>query len=712
MKKILGIILLTTIILQSGVSFGQEKLFTLDDIIYRNRTIFPARILQLQWIGATDYYAYAKEDAMYKVSAKRGTETLLFDLDMLNKELYLNGFDSIKRLPVITFNADETCHFTTKNIYYSYDFNSYDLKKINSIPDTAENIEFHEKTGFAAYTVQNNLYYVIDGKTKQITFDEDPGIVNGQTVHRNEFGISKGIFWSPAGSKIAFYRKDETMVTDYPLVNIDSRIAEIENTKYPMAGMTSEEVTLGVFDLATGNTVFMKTGEPDNQYLTTVTWGPDGKYIYISLLNRDQNHLKLIQYDVATGNFVKTLFEESNPKYVEPEDPLYFHPEQKAQFIWISERDGYNHLYIYNTDGALIKQLTKGSWVVTKFLGFFGDKTACFIGTKESPLEKNLYAVNLKSGFITRISPDKGTHNTKISDDGKYILDSYSNLDVSREYKLLNHKGDVIRILREDSDPLEEYKMGEMSIFTLKSKNDVDLYCRLIKPVDFDSTKQYPAIIYVYGGPHAQLITDSWLGGARLFLYYLAHKGFVVFTLDNQGSANRGRDFEQAIFRNCGTLEVSDQMIGADYMRSLSFVDPERIGVDGWSYGGFITISMMLKNPGLFKVGVAGGPVINWKYYEIMYGERYMDTPQDNPDGYKNANLLNYVDDLEGKLMIIHGTNDPTVVWQNSLRFLKEAITKGKQIDYFVYPGHGHNVRGVDRSHMYEKITNYFLKNL
>ena len=214
------------------------------------------------------------------------------------------------------------------------------------------------------------------------------------------------------------------------------------------------------------------------------------------------------------------------------------------------------------------------------------------------------------------------------------------------------------------------------------------------------------------GGNHAQLITDSWLWGGRVILNYLAQKGFVVFTLDNQGSANRGRDFEQALFRNTGTVEVSDQVIGADYLKSLSFVDPERIGVDGWSYGGFMTISMMLQNPGLFKVGVAGGPVIDWKYYEVMYGERYMDTPQDNPDGYKNACLINYVDDLEGKLMIIHGTNDPTVVWQNSLLFLKEAIKKGKQLDYFVYPCHGHNVRGVDRSHMYEKITNYFIDNL
>ncbi|PLW93261.1 MAG: S9 family peptidase [Marinilabiliales bacterium] len=713
MKKLFGILLLSIIVLQANILPAQDKLLTLDDINYRNRALFPDRIPQLQWIGDSDDYAFAEENAIYKVTAKRGTEKLLFDLDMINKEMYVNGFDSLNRLPSVSFNDDKTCQFKSGNIYFLYDFNTYDLKKINTIPDTAENIEFNDKTGAAAYTVNNNLYLVVDGKVKQITFDDDPGIVNGQTVHRNEFGITKGIFWSPSGTKIAFYRKDETMVTDYPLVNLDTRIAELANTKYPMAGMTSEEVTLGVYDLVRGNTVFMKTGEPKEQYLTSVSWGPDGKYIYIALLNRDQNHLKLTQYDVATGNIIKILFEEFHTKYVEPEDPIYFNPENSEEFIWISERDGYNHLYLHSaTDGALLKQLTKGDWVVTDFLGFYGDQTVYFLGTKESPLEKNIYSVNLKDGNITRISPDHGTHGAQVSSDGKYILDYFSSIDVSREYKLLNQKGEVMRVLQENHDPLKEYKLGALSIFTLKSENGDDLYCRMIKPVDFDSAKKYPIFIYVYGGPHAQLISDSWLGGAQLFLYYMAQKGFVVFTLDNHGTANRGRDFEQSIFRNLGTLEVRDQMIGVDYLKSLPYVDPDRIGVDGWSYGGFMTISMMLKNPGVFKVGVAGGPVIDWQYYEIMYGERYMDTPQDNPEGYKNACLLNYVEDLQGKLMIIHGTNDPTVVWQNSLQFLKKAIEANKQMDYFVYPGHGHNVRGVDRSHMYEKISNYFIDNL
>ena len=708
MKNLFKLFLTFTIITGSLSLVAQEKLLTPEDAIYMNREIYPASISQLQWIEQTNNYAYAKEDAIYKVSAKGGTETLLVNLDMLNKGLNQNNYDSISRLPRITFFSPNSCRFKIKNNFFVYDIIDSKLQWINKVPDSAENIDFENDTRFIAYTADNNLFISIDGKIRQVTFDENKEIVNGKAVHRVEFGIEKGIFWSPESKMLAYYKKDETMVADYPLVDITSRIAKVENTKYPMAGMTSHEVTLNVYNLETEQTVTMKTGEPEDQYLTSVTWGPLGEYIYIGLLNREQNHLKLNKYNVLNGEFVATIIEEQHPKYVEPENPMYFLPNKKDHFIWFSERNGWNHMYLYNTKGELIRQLTKGEWAVTNFLGYYGKKKAWFKGTKESPLENNIYSVEVETGKLKRISPNHGTHRALINTSGKYIIDIYSSTDVSREYLLLNSKGKQIRIIKEDKQPLADYNLGEMSIFTLKSNADDDLYCRLIKPINFDSTKQYPVIVYVYGGPHAQMITDSWLGGAGLFLNYLAEQGYVVFTLDNRGSANRGRDFEQAIHRNVGLHEVEDQMVGVSYLKSLPYVDSTRIGVDGWSYGGFMTISMMLDNPGVFKVGVAGGPVIDWQYYEVMYGERYMDTPQENPDGYKNSNLLNKVDKLEGKLMIIHGTKDPTVVWQHSLQFIKHAIDEDKDIDYFVYPGHGHNMRGINRAHLYKKITNYF----
>jgi len=702
MKKTTVLFLLLPLIFIGFTLPAQDKLLTPEDAIYMNRALYPGRISQLQWIGQTENYVYAKENAFYQVKARKGTETLLLDLDMLNKGMNNLGLDSLKRLPGMDFFGDDQARFSVKNKYFEYQLDAQTLTQVNEIPKEAENIDYEKDTRFIAYTIENNLYFSVDGKSTQITNDSDKG-----TVHRVEFGITKGIFWSPESKKLAFYHKDETMVTDYPLVDITTRIAEVENTKYPMAGMTSEQVKLGVYDLESGKTVYMKTGEPLDQYLTAITWGPEGKLLYIALLNREQNHLKLNSYDATTGDFVRTLFEETDPHYVEPENPLYFLPNQKDQFVWFSERDGFNHLYLYNTKGELIRQLTSGNWLVTGILGFRGEKLF-FTGTKESPLQDNVYSVEIKTGEITRISPDHGTHNAMVSNSGKYILDIYSSTDVTREYKLLDSKGKTLRILLDDKNTLADYNLGKMSIFTLDAEDGTPLYCRMIKPIDFDSTKTYPVIVYVYGGPHAQLITDSWLGGAGLFLNYLAEQGYLIWTLDNRGSANRGRDFEQAIHRHLGQLEVQDQMVGVNYLKSLPYVDSERIGVDGWSYGGFMTISLMLDNPGVFKVGVAGGPVIDWKYYEVMYGERYMDMPEENPEGYEQASLLNKVDSLQGKLMIIHGTKDPTVVWQQSLAFLQTAIEKRKDIDYFVYPGHGHNMSGMDRAHLYEKITRYF----
>ncbi len=692
---------------------AQKKQLTVEDGSYMNYELFPKRLSQLKWMGSSDNFSYVANNKLVKGRATSPERDTILTVDDLNAGMTDLKMDSLKRFPSIKYLDDNKIRFTYKNKLFVTDIISKKLDFVNEYDDEAANRDIHPKTNAIAYTIDNNLYIAVDKDQIQLTNDEDKGIVNGQSVHRQEFGIYKGTFWSPGGNYLAFYRKDQTMVGDYPLVNIDTREATVKNIKYPMAGMASEEVTLGVYDLKNKKTVFLKTGEPKDHYLTAVTWGPNEKYIYIAILNRDQNHLWLNQYDVETGDFVKTLFEEENPKYVEPEHPLFFLKNSSGRFVWFSERDGYDHLYLYDTEGELIKQLTKGKWVVTEYLGTDPkEKKIFFQATKESPLEKNVYSVEIKSGKITRITPDHGTHSVMINESGEYFIDSYSSTDVAREIKIENSKGKVIQTLLENSDPLADYETGEMSIFTLKADDGSDLYCRMIKPANFIPTEKYPVIVYVYGGPHAQLVTDSWLGGAGLFLNYLASDGYVIFTLDNHGSANRGRDFEQAVFRNLGTLEIADQMKGIEYLKSLDFVDPDRIGVDGWSYGGFMTISLKLRKPDVFKVGCAGGPVIDWKYYEVMYGERYMDTPETNPEGYDTACLLNYTKNLTGKLLVIHGTMDPTVVWQHSLKFIKQCVTDDVQVDYFVYPGHGHGVGGRDRLNLNKKIKLYFDENL
>lgn len=697
-------------ILFSNLS-SQEKQLTFKDAAYLNPDIRPKSLKQLKWMGVTDNFAFVYKNKLVKINAASQKADTILDLKDINTQLKDLDIKESKRFPGISFIDENSFRFSHENKLLLFDIKAKKLQQLNSYRDDAENIDIETNTFNVAYTIDNNLFVSVNGSEIGITDDTDDGIVNGQAVHRREFGIEKGTFWSPKGSYLAFYHKDETMVKDYPLVNIDTRIAEVKNTKYPMAGETSHHVMVGIYNLENGKTIFLKTGEPAEQYLTNISWGPEEKFIYVAVLNRDQNHMKLNSYNAVTGEFVKTLFEENNDKYVEPEHGMFFLTSNPEQFLWMSEKDGYDHLYLYEVSGKMIKQLTKGEWVVKDFLGYDnkGSK-AYFTGTKDSPLERQVYTVSLKSGDITKLSIGKGTHKAVFSNDKNYFIDVYSSFteDVCRKYSLVSAKGKTLNILLDATDPMKDYNLGETSLITLKSSDNKDLYCRLIKPSNFDPDKKYPVFIYVYGGPHAQLVTDSWLAGGGLFLNLLAQRGYVIFTMDNRGSANRGRDFEQAIFRDIGTVEAEDQMKGVEYLKSLDYVDPDRIGVDGWSYGGFMTISLLTRYPDVFKVGVAGGPVIDWKYYEVMYGERYMDTPQDNPDGYENSSLLNRAKDLQSKLLIIHGTVDPTVVWQNSLDFVERCVKEGVQMDYFVYPGHEHNVRGKDRAHLYEKIFNYF----
>jgi dipeptidyl-peptidase 4 len=692
---------------------AQDKKLTIEDASYMNRSLFPSSIKGLGWRAATDQYTNVENNSLVvtPASAKKG-DTLL-KLDELNRSLADAGKDEMKGFPGISWTGENEFTFIHKNTLYSFNTEEKMLSERNNYPEEAKNADLSPDNKTIAYTIDNNLYTAIGGRQVQVTNNEEPGIMNGQEVHRREFGINTGTFWSPEGRYLAFYRKDETMVTDYPLIDIKKRIAKPDPVKYPMAGMTSHEVTLGVYDPEKGSTVFLDTGEPADQYLTCVTWGPEENYIYIAVLNRDQNHMKLNKYDAETGAFVKTLFEEKDEEYVEPENQLYFLNETTDRFLWMSERDGFKHLYLYDTEGNLIEQITSGEWLVKDYLGTDSDDDhAYFTATKNGPLNNELYSVNLRNLKINRITTDDGTHFVIPSEDFEYFIDVFSDTVTARTYSIINNKGKLMKVLMESEDPLREYNTGETDIFTLKAEDGTDLYCRMIRPPDFDPGKKYPAIIYVYGGPHAQLVTNSWMGGASLFLHYLAQQGYVVFTLDNRGSANRGLEFEQSVFRNLGTLEVRDQMTGVEYLRSLPYIDAERIGAHGWSYGGFMTISLMLKQPETFKTGVCGGPVTDWKYYEIMYGERDMDTPESNPEGYESSSLLNLAENLEGKLLIIHGTYDPVVVWQHSLDLIDRFIKEGKQVDYFVYPGHGHGVGGRDRVHLNRKMADYFMNNL
>ncbi|WFE86008.1 S9 family peptidase [Parabacteroides chongii] len=705
---------------------AQDKQFTLHDLIPGGKTysrFVPENRSGLQWAG--DMYIYVEKNIVIGAKPKHYPE-IRVSRSGLNQALQAAGLDSVARMPVfsVPYKGQQILAFTHKQHRIHYDMQERKVVADYQLDKAGSNYEFCPANSYLAFTDGNNIKILSpDNQTRIVTRETMDGVVCGQAVHQREFGINKGLFWSPKGSALAFYRMDESMVTDYPIVNIDARCAKAEPQKYPMAGMKSHEVTIGVYNLSNGETVWLQTGTPKEKYLTNIAWSPDEKSIYIAELNRDQNEMHLVRYSALTGEKEADLFTEKNDRYVEPQHPVLFLPNDPEKFIWQSQRDGYNHLYLYDTSGKLLKQLTKGDWIVMNVLGFDPKGENLFITSTQphplssfsygTPLNINGWRLDMKKGETHLISGGtglQGVHNLSISPDGKYAIDNYSAPDIPRKIEIVQTKNrKTVETLLTAKNPYEGYALPEIEVGTIKAADGVtDLNYRLVKPVGLDESKKYPAIIYVYGGPHAQLITGDFMNGGRGWDIYMAQRGYVMLTVDSRGSANRGFEFESVIHRNLGVNEMADQVKGADFLKSLPYVDADRIGVHGWSYGGFMTTNLMLSYPEIFKVGVAGGPVIDWSNYEIMYGERYMDRPQDNPEGYKNANMKLKAGNLKGHLLMIHGDIDPVVVWQHSLGFLKACVEADTYPDYFVYPRHQHNVIGKDRPHLYEKITRYF----
>ncbi|MFA7687117.1 MAG: DPP IV N-terminal domain-containing protein [Moheibacter sp.] len=689
-----------TAILLGSVVFAQTKQLTMQEAV----TGIRAEGKNYQWLPDSD--------KLYeKVKTGYGNALVTYEAATLKADTLLRSTDFAagNNVPNLVWVDAEKAYYLEQKEYYWFNLKDKKSVKWFGVPENMEANEVEPNSGQMAYVVDNNLYLIdSNGKTKQVTSDGKYGILNGKAVHREEFGIHKGIFFSPKGSLLAFYRMDETMVEDYPVVDWSTTPAVNKNIKYPFAGRTSHEVTLGVYNPKTEKTIFLETGNPQNQYLTSVTWNPDEKSVYVGILNRDQNHLKLNQYDAQTGKFLKTLFEETHDKYVEPQNELYFLPNGK-ELVWWSQRDGFMHLYRYDLNGKLINQITKGNWLVNEIIGENKDKKQLLItSTKDGAMEKHLYSVNWTNGKMERIDSDPGYHFFNSNSTGTYVLDNWSNETTPRKIDVLSTDKKYKKNLFTAANPLAEYQMPKVENVTLKADDGTDLYGKLIYPTNFDASKKYPVIVYLYNGPHAQMNLNRFPASGNLWYDYMAQNGYVVWVMDGRGSSNRGLEFEQAIFRNLGEVEMADQMKGVEFLKSKPFVDGERMGIHGWSYGGFMTTSFMLRQPDVFKAGVAGGPVLDWSMYEVMYGERYMDTPETNPEGYANNLLMNKTQNLKGKLLLIHGTDDPVVVWQHSINFLRNAVSNGVQVDYFVYPGYEHNVRGKDRVHLMQKITDYF----
>ena len=743
------------------ISSAQEKkTFTLNDVIPGGDNYFnlvPKSMPGLQWWG--DICVRTDIENIKKIDTKSGKESILVTLEEVNEALKngempykLTGHIKPLRtlmaasLPwgdrnVITFTQYDDRTPGQKYMIW-YDFSKKKIVNLFNLQgEGPTNFDFCKENGYMAYTIGNDLYVAHEGDFSSMVNPKVTGnqqqekdVVYGQAVHRNEFGIMKGTFWSPKGTYLAFYRMDQSMVTDYPQVNTTARIAELVPDKYPMAGMTSHKVTVGIYNVKDGKTIYLQAGDPTDRYFTNISWGPDEKTVFVIELNRDQNHAQLVQYDAVSGQKIGVLYEEKHARYVEPQHPLIFLPWDDSQFIYQTQRDGFNHLYLMDTKTKLKGEwktgkdsedqyceylktipLTEGNWLVQDVLGFNTSRKEIIIASTEiSPLQTNIFSLNVKNGKRTLIGMEDGTHQAKLSASGTYLIDYFTSNNVPREISILPTTGKKGTTLFTATDPLKEnYNLPEITVGTIKAADgETDLYYRLIKPVNFDPNKKYPAIIYVYGGPHAQMIHNTRFYDARGWDLYMAQQGYVMLTVDNRGSDNRGIKFENCTFRHLGTEEMKDQVQGSKFLQSLTYVDADKIGVHGWSFGGFMTTNLMLTYPDIFKVGVAGGPVIDWQFYEVMYGERYMDTPQANPEGYKESNLRLKAGNLKGRLEVIIGGMDTTCVPQHSISFLRACIDAGTHPDFFIYPEDGHNMMGRDRVHLHEHITRYFLDHL
>lgn len=699
-----------------------QKQFTLEDLNFggTNYHNMVAKNRYTTWWGSQ--LVRLDADRCSLVNKTTGKEQPLFTLDQLNRWMKTDESTKVHSLYYVSFPyaGKSLVYVMAKGRRYLVDFKKH--KTVWQQDAAAETLaDWNAVSRNVAYVKDYNLFVrTADGVEHQISNDASREILYGTSVHRDEFGWSKGTFWSPDGGKLLFTRMDQSMVSDYPQVIIpevdwqpeegQSRIATPAPDKYPMAGEKMHKVTLGVYDVKTGQTVYLKAGDPTDRYFTNPAWSPDGRTVYLFELNRDQNDCQLVSYNAETGERIAELYRETDPKYVEPLHPIVFLPWDPNYFVMQSQRDGYNHLYLYKKDGTLVRQITSGPWVVMEMLGFDSKHKAIIYASNEcSPIQRNLWIVDVNTGKRALYDNGAGWHNGMLSADGLWLVDNWQEPDVPRKICITDVATARHTPYFTADDPWKGYSVPEYRCGTIKAADGVtDLYYRMVMPVGFDPSKKYPTIVYVYGGPHAHNVDARWHYCSRSWETYMAQKGYLLFIVDNRGSENRGKAFEQVTFRHLGIEEMKDQMEGVKFLKTLPYVDASRLGVHGWSFGGFMTTNLMLTYPDVFKVGVAGGPVVDWKWYEVMYGERYMDTPQSNPEGYAGSSLLPKAKNLKGRLEIIIGDNDATVVPQHALTFLKACIGAGTQPDFFVYPGEPHNMRGHQSVHLHERISRYF----
>jgi dipeptidyl-peptidase-4 len=570
---------------------------------------------------------------------------------------------------------------------------------------------------YVSFVRDHNLWLVSvsEGKERAVTQGGTEEIRKGELdwVYPEELDIKSAYWWSPDSSAIAYLEMNERKVSQYPMVDFSSPSGEAEMERYPVAGGANPTVHVLVAPVNGGEPRVMDTGAETDMYIPRVNWLTDSKHLAIQRLNRMQTTLDLLISDAATGR-TRTALTENDPNWINLSDDLYFFKDGK-RFLWASERTGYRHFYLYDLDGKQLAQLTKGEWEVSSLDAVDETKgLVYFTATEKSPLERQLYRVALDGSGFASLTKEEGTHAAVFAPNAAAFYDTYSNAATPQRQDLYRADGSRIATINENKvTELAGYHLSPMEFLTVKSRDGVQLNACMIKPPDFSPQKKYPVLVYTYGGPHAQVVRNAWGGANFLWHELMAQKGYIIFSLDNRGSGGRGHVFETPLRLRMGAQELSDQRDGVQYLKSLPYVDGNRIGVWGWSYGGYMTLHAMFEAGDDFKVGFAGGPVTDWHYYDSIYTERYLGLPQKNEKGYQESSPVKYAGQLKGKLLIAHGTGDDNVHYANTLAVINDLIEAGKYVEVLAFPGRGHGASDPPaRRVLMGRVTQFFLDNL
>ena len=716
------------LILSAISTFSQPgtKKITLDDI-FKNRKFASRGISGLNSMKDGEHYYQLKKDSInvYEYTTGNLTKTLVTSEDLIpagdTAPISMGSFSFSMDEKKILFSTDEEPIYrhSSKANYYNYEIAG---KKLSLLSKAGKQrlATFSPDGTKIAFVRDNNIFMVdlMTGKEKQVTKDGKINeIINGATdwVYEEEFEFSQAFFWSPDSKNIAFYRFDESKVKEYQLTYYGDLYPEQYKYKYPKAGEDNSKISIFIWNVSSGKSKQVDIGQEQDIYIPRVKWTEDPAVLALYRMNRHQSKLELMLADAATGKS-HVIYTEENKDYIEINDHWYF-LKDKSGFVLTSEKDGFRHIYLYSMDGKLIRQVTSGKWEVTDIAGIDEvNNKLYYVSTEVSPLERNLYSIGLDGKNKTCLTPKKGYNVPEFSSNCKYFVNRWSDINTPSVSTVNKSDGTEIRTLQDNAklkETLKDYGFSKAGFFTFKTNDGVELNGWMLKPPDFDPSKKYPVLFTIYGGPGSQTVMNLW-GMVSSWNQLLAQNGIILVSVDNRGTGARGEEFKKCTYLELGKYETLDQIESAKYLGSLSYIDKDRIGMWGWSFGGYMTLSCLTKGADYFKMGVAVAPVTNWKYYDNIYTERFMRTPKENPSGYEDNSPINHADELKGKILIIHGMADDNVHTQNSIDFITALVAANKQFDMQFYPNSNHGIYAGKNTtfHLYTRMTDYILKNL